>query len=255
MMLVPVNEVLDELDAPRNQEWRRFQVNYPVSSLGDFEIQRFGISRDDAHRIWTIQSEGINRDPGSGEFTRLVEKVKEADNSFTENDERYRVWMSDTRAEILELYPLFNQLWWSEHVLEKRLLINGLGLGVAVHGALTYKGIAHIDVVESNPVVAELVSRYLPEDKVTVHVGDAFTMKWPRGTRWDGVWSDIWPTISDENLPEMTQLKRKYASRAGWHKAWQEEGCRKMSAVYKKLREGTLDPNTALEILGGKFHL
>ena len=41
----------------------------------------------------------------------------------------------------------------------------------------------------------------------------------------DAVWHDIWDEISDENLPEMHKLHRKYGQRANWHGSWARAEC------------------------------
>jgi hypothetical protein len=87
----------------------------------------------------------------------------------------------------------------------------------------------HIDVVEKNPTVAALIGRYLPEDRVTVTIGDAFEVEWPPDTRWDLAWHDIWPEIRDPILPGMYQLRKKYRGRVGWQDCWQRAGCIEMA--------------------------
>jgi hypothetical protein len=245
---VSIQEVLDLLDS--DQAWKRFQVTYPEARSGQFEIQKFRIDRNDPGRKRTILLEGMGRDPGSGSFHRIVEHT-----THPETGKPYaKVWMSDTRSEIMEHTPILNKFFWCEPFAENvRVLVNGLGLGVVVHGALTYGNIGHIDVVESNPDVIALVAPYLPEDRVTIHLGDAYDISWPVGTRWDLIWHDIWPTISDENLPGMDQLLRKYKSRAGWQACWQRKGCLKMKRLIDQARAGTLDPQKALDFVYGRF--
>jgi spermidine synthase len=164
-----------------------------------------------------------------------------------------QIWMSDTKAEILEHVPLFNQLWQTETWPGKRILINGLGLGVAVHAALTYDGIGHIDVVEKDADVIELVGQYLTKDpRVTIHLGDAYHIRWPKGTKWDIAWHDIWPDISDGNLEGMNLLANKYRNRVTWQASWQEESCKRMADVMRRLKDKTLSADEAYEALLGR---
>jgi hypothetical protein len=249
--MITVREAIDQLDA--NTEWKKFQLNYPEAKLGRFSIEKFSIGKIDKHRAEIIAKEGMDRDPGSGTFTRLVETVPGAG----ENGSNLRkIWMSDTRAEIMEHTPLFNRLWWAE--LDSgpgiRLLINGLGLGVAVHGALQYK-ISHIDVVEHNEAIVDLVRPLITDDRVTIHSGDAYDMQWPRGTKWDFAWHDIWPAIDDDNLPGMRKLHAKYRKRVYWQGCWQYQGCLKMASITRRARNGTLGVEEAMDALIGRVIL
>ena len=251
-----IDEALDFMDAEAEQsEWRRYQVHYPEASVGKYHIQHFTIKRDDETRAKILLREGLDRDTGHGQFTRLVEETPDDDdgNSFRGKDGKwYRVWMSDTRAEIMEHSPMINKLWWSGVKPDKDILINGLGLGVVVHAALEAKGVRHIDVVENNDDIIRLVRPCLPADKVTIHPDDAYTIQWPRGKRWDLAWHDIWPTITDDNLPEMDRLIAKYKHRVGWQGCWQRDGCLAMRKVTRQMQAGTLSISDAMDYLGGK---
>jgi hypothetical protein len=250
MALISVARARQLLEA--DNDWRRYQVSYPPSRHGRFEIQLYQIERLSEGRLRNLQNEGINRDTGSGTFRRLVEHgvpgAKCADQPDT------LLWMSDTRAEIAEHAPVINKMFWASHAEGRRVLVNGLGLGLVVLAAASLKGIAHVDVVERDPDVVALVGQYLPEDKVTVHLGDAYAIQWPRGTRWDIAWHDIWPTISDDNLPGMDELRRKYRHRVAWQGCWQRRGCLIMRKVYRQMEDGTLPPARAFEILMGRWH-
>jgi hypothetical protein len=191
----------------------------------------------------------MSRDPGFGTFRKLVETIPAAGQ---EGSPGRRVWMSDTRAEIMEHTPALNRLFFLRNVKNKRILINGLGLGVVVHAALTYGGIDHVDVVENNPDVLALVGPLIPDPRVTFHLGDAYDIKWPPGTRWDIAWHDIWPSIDNDNLPGMDKLLRKYKNRVGWQGCWRRKSCLAMARDYKRMEEGTLPVERALEIVLGR---
>jgi len=246
--MITVEEAIRLLD--RDTDWKRFQVDYPESSLGNFAIKKFSIPKMDQYRMELIIHEGMDRDPGFGTFSRLVETLSEPDG----DGRLYRVWMSDTRAEIMEHSPLFNRLWWAQ--LDNgpgiRLLINGLGLGVAVHGALQHNNIEHIDVVESNDTIIDLVSPLITDTRVTIHRGDAYDMQWPKGTRWDFAWHDIWPTIDDDNLPGMRKLMAKYKRRVHWQDCWQRQGCLKMERLFRRAKAGKLGAQEMLDALEGR---
>lgn len=231
-----LGDALDLLDL--DQSWKRFQVGYEPKQFGNWCIEEFEIDRLDLFRARIIATEGPARDPGWGTFTKLSQR--QADGSWT-------LWMSDTRAEILEHAPLFDCLWWHDraNARSQRILVNGLGLGMAVHGALTFKGVEHIDVVEINPELAEFMRPYFPEDRVTIHVGNALEMTWPRGTTWDFAWHDIWPFITEDNLPEMARLHRMYGHRVQWQDSWQKKGCQNLRSggdrLYRQREKASAD--------------
>lgn len=82
-----------------------------------------------------------------------------------------------------------------------RVLIHGLGLGCVLNCLLYKPDVTHIDVVEINLDVLELIMPfYKAHRKVTFHHDSCVEKKWPKGTRWNYVWHDIWSTISSANL-------------------------------------------------------
>ena len=103
----------------------------------------------------------------------------------------------------------------------ERVLINGLGLGVALKAILESDTVKWVDVVEISEDVIKLVGpTYLEDPRVTILHADAFEYKPPKGVRYGAVWHDIWPSICEENLPEMHKLHRKYGRRADWQGSW-----------------------------------
>ena len=229
--------------------WKDFQVDYPESSVGAFSIEHFTIDEFDEKRLSIIHSDGVNRDPGCGEFRRLVETSL----GIGFDGANREVWMSDTRAEILEHMPFISKI---PVINPERILVNGLGLGLVVHAALKSPQVRHIDVVEHNPQVIELVGPLLNGNgRVTVHHGDAYDMTWPDGTHWDMAWHDIWPTIDDENLPGMKKLRSRYRKAVDWQGFWQMKGCLKMAKIIRQLTDKTLSYETAREIVSGKLEI
>lgn len=252
---VTIAEWLDIADTPEEDEWRQYQVDYPEDCRGNFYIKIYEIAREDPGRLIWIEREGINRDPGWGTFRKLIEMKEPGTYDPDVPEDDHILWMSDTRAEVIEHAPIIEKLHWCRDIPHMRVLINGLGLGMIARAA-SLLGAEHVDVVELNPYVADLVGSHLPAN-VTVHVGDAFDMQWPRGTRWDIAWHDIWPEISDENLTQMDLLTKKYAHRVGWQDCWQKQGCLKMKRFFKKIEKDTTGKYAAevLDMLGGKFQL
>lgn len=195
------------------KDWEQFKVGEKLTDgeSGIWRVKHFHIEEDDPRRLLYV-AEG--RDSGWGDFVSL---------GFKEDD-HWHPMMTDTKVEIWGHYEAIDAIAWSS---TKRVLINGLGLGMVLNAALQYDHVEHIDVVDNSWDVIKLVApAYTADPRVHVHHADAFNVQWPRNTRWNVVWHDIWPTISSSNLPEMTRLKRKYQNRCDWQAAWEEDKCR-----------------------------
>ena len=190
-----------------DQEWRKYQVNLPVGSrVGAVEIVQFEV--DEATALGSIMRAALNDGRGRvwpGVYTGLT----------LDGD----LWMSDTPDEIDDHMPMI-------HEAEKRggrVLVNGLGLGMVIKALLDLPQVEHVDVVELNKDVIDLVGPHYASERCTIHHANAFEVKWPEGAHWTAVWSDIWLPISPDNLPEIARLKAKYADMADWHGLWSED--------------------------------
>lgn len=209
-----IEEVFAILDGA-SDTYKKYQVHWEPNQVGDWELTRHDIPRDDYQRLYYVFNStppSLERDPGYGEITALRHQG--------------RVWMSDTRAEIMEHAPLLDRLWFLDSIdIDTSVLINGLGLGMAVNAVLLH-GATHVDVVELSKEVIEIVGPNFADDpRVTIHHADAFEITWPRGTRWTLAWHDIWPDIDSNNLPQMRRLHERYRRRTEWQGSWQRDGC------------------------------
>lgn len=134
-----------------------------------------------------------------------------------------RLWMSDTDA---EKHDHIEAVFKMAGLQARRVLINGLGLGMVLKAALAMEHVEHIDVVELDERVIKLVgAHYAKDPRVQIHHADAYeqTTRWPKGTRWDVGWSDIWPDICTDNLENMARLRRSYGRRTKWHDCWSRD--------------------------------
>jgi hypothetical protein len=140
------------------------------------------------------------------------------------------LWMSDTTAERHDhLLAVAASDLYGTNLPEATGLVNGLGMGCVVGAMLDV--LTHVDVVESDQRIIDTIGAWFVQeygDRVTIHQGDAMTIKWPKGTRWHVVWHDIWPHISPDNLPEMTTLHRRYGQRSQWQGSWCQSECRRV---------------------------
>ena len=203
-----VIEMVGQPDTFRHDRCPRYdyQVAVPEGECDGMRVERFTVE-EDASNLSFIQYRGRGVEPGT--YTRLMAGKT--------------VWMSDTRSEWRDHYPAVYQIRQSE---TKWVLINGLGLGMVVKAALDQPHVERVDVVEIDPRVIKLVGpTYLADPRVTIHEEDALKqMKlWPTGAQWDVVWHDIWPTICEDNLAEMSRLHRSYGRRADWQGSWSRE--------------------------------
>jgi hypothetical protein len=101
-----------------------------------------------------------------------------------------------------------------------RVLITGLGLGCVVRGLLARGRVQHVDVVELDAGVLEMVGpSFQGERRVTLHHGDALAINWPPGTRWDFAWHDVWNDRPETQVLH-AQLLVRYRDRAERQGAW-----------------------------------
>ena len=185
-------------------------VIVPDGKSGDWSVETFTISEHDASMFnmrAALQSGG--RGAKSGTYKKLVRNSE--------------VIMSNTQAEIRD------HLWFISTAKEGgHILINGLGLGVALTAILESDKVESITIIEKSEDVIKLVSPTFKDDsRVKIIHADAFEWKPPKGIRYSAVWHDIWDYICEDNLPEMHKLHRKYGRRTDWQGSWARDLCKR----------------------------
>ena len=121
--------------------------------------------------------------------------------------------MSDDPRELRRHLPAV--LSASGHVL-----VTGLGLGCVVRGLLTNPRVTHIDVIEVDTGVLEMVGpTFNGEPRVALYHGDALRYRWPRDARWDFAWHDVWNDTPDTQVIHAMLLTR-YHKLARHQGAW-----------------------------------
>jgi spermidine synthase len=151
----------------------------------------------------------------SGSYTKLSHLVSHERGVWT------NLWMSDTRDEYLDHWEAIRQA-------RGRVLVNGLGLGCFLRAILLKPEVEHVDVVEISGTLVEFMRAHAPwlnDPRITVHVADAYeqTRAWPKGTRWDVAWHDIWAYICEDNAEGYAKLNRSYGRRVEWQGCWAQE--------------------------------
>lgn len=179
------------------------KVDVPEGQSGEWKISRF-------------KPEGLYAQMHN---IKYPERQLIIGDTYTKLTYRGNVIMSDTPAELNDLRPL-------QVHLVGRILINGLGLGVALQGALDRPEVEHVTVIElSKDVISLVCQHYLARygNKLTIIYADALEWTPPKGSRYDTVWHDIWPDICGDNYESMKKLHRKYGKRCDWQGSWCEE--------------------------------
>lgn len=178
-------------------------VSVPDGQVGAWRVETFQVSEDEAQ--WHNLRCDLNRQrlfrihPGT--YRRLVH-------------ENGLLMMSNTPMEV----------WTNREALRRatgRVLINGLGLGMLLEAILAKPDVGYVRVIEKEADVIALVGPQFTHDpRVEIVHADALDYRPARGERFDFVWHDIWPDISTDNLPQMTQLARRYGQRTKAQGFW-----------------------------------
>lgn len=183
------------------------KVDVPEGKSGPWSVERFIVTPNSrSHFGFAMKSRPI----APGEYTQLI------------HDSRGCV-MSDTPAEMIDHYDFVQRA-------QGNVLINGLGIGMALNAILKSKReaspIEMVTVVEIDHDVINLVGpHYAGDPRVEIVHCSAFDYRPPKNTRYNAVWHDIWDSICSDNLSEMATLHRKYGKRTDWQGSWCHEEC------------------------------
>lgn len=191
----------------------KIDIEVQDGKSGDWEVSTFSVTDDDIklHNIRAMLQPG-GRTMKAGAYKQL-----------TRNGQ---IIMSNTPAEISDHISFIWKAKKSELVL-----INGLGLGVALTEILKSEVVKDVTIIEKSEDVISLSGPTFSKDpRVTIIHADAFEWKPPKGKRYGAVWHDIWDNICADNLPEMTKLHRKYGRRSDWQGSWCKELCKRYAA-------------------------
>lgn len=185
----------------------RMTISVPEGELDGMRVSRFEIDKFSLANLREAVHNGRGTRPGS--YTKLAEGGI--------------LWMSDTDAEKQDHIAPVQAIDISK---AERVVIGGLGLGMVLTAALSYKHVKHVDVIERDERVIKLIGpHYLTDPRVNIIHGDAVEQmeKWPEDVRWDVGWMDIWPEISADNLAEMRTFTKFYGPRcSAFYGNWSE---------------------------------
>jgi len=198
----------------------KINITIPDNKSGDWEISSFEINKDQASLFNTQQlfSGVYGRSVQPGKYKRLTYKQE--------------VIMSNTPAEIRDHGHFIYKAKRS-----KKILINGLGLGVALTEILTSDIVEHVKIIENSQDVINLITPYFNDTRIEIIHENALKYKPIKNEKFDCVWHDIWAEISDENIPDMIKLHRRYGKRTKWQGSWCRNRCEQMRKEDKRDEE------------------
>jgi len=113
-------------------------------------------------------------------------------------------------------------------------MLHGLGLGLVLKNILLKPEVQTVTVIESSQTLIDLIAPHYSDPRVVFINADALTYKPPKCQRYHMVWSDIWPTITMDNLKTMGILHRKYGKRADWHGCWCHYECLRLKRKHNE---------------------
>lgn len=193
------------------------KVVLPEGRSGDYILKTFAVSEEAAMLFNLKESFKGHRFIHPGVYTKIM-------------DAEGQSWMSDTPAEMEDHIEIVDRAYHHGGYV----LILGLGLGMVVQAVLDMPQVTGCTVVEISDDVIKLVAptyqkRYGERFKLV----KADALKWVPDHLYSAVWADIWPTLSPDNLREVSRLKRRYREH-GWFGAWGVELIRAMSREMRK---------------------
>lgn len=188
-------------------------VDLPEAVSGEVSVRRFTVSEEHS-KLTQLHSMMGGRGRGyveAGDYTALYR--------------RGGLWMSDTRDERRDHADFVREC---ARRGAERVVVSGLGLGMVARVLTIVPTIREVDVVEIDPDVIALVGPTL--EKLYREAGIAFSIwegdamnpgaLFPKGTRWDAAWHDVWQSICADDYEEHKLIRRRYGRRVGYQDVW-----------------------------------
>ena len=201
MFLMATYEATVERLNKQGEFFKPYRSTVPEGRQGQWYIKRFEIAIDMQNLRMCRDGRGCS----PGEFTMLVRGNTTV--------------MSDTDAEVNDFLPFVKAAFGD-------VLVSGLGLGCVTAALLAKPEVTSVTVIEIDADVIALVAPHLACDRLTIVNADITKWTPAKGQRFDIGWHDIWDTITSDNLPEITHIKRRLAKRVKRQLAWCEREAR-----------------------------
>lgn len=141
------------------------------------------------------------------------------------------------------------------------VLIAGLGIGMVLLPILKKSEVRTVTVIEKYPDVDALVTPHIRKaagtdaEKLSVGIADIFAWSPYKGSKYDIIYFDIWPSVCVDDLDQMTALKRKYAKNLrrtnpnSWMGCWYENKLRAKKSHHKRGSFATTKERLRRELL------
>ena len=189
-----------------NEYLDKYKVDVPPGTSGDWEVKRFTVNAEQA-KLEALRAacnpQRADRSVPEGTYTQLLHGGT--------------VVMSDTPAEIREHNDLFYRA-------KGKVLITGLGLGVALNGVMMHPIVEHVTVIEQSQDVINLTGHHWKRrfgDRLQIIHDNALIWYPAANVGFDTIWHDIWDSICTDNLEQMKFLHRRFGRRCyGWQGSW-----------------------------------
>ncbi|MFZ1235712.1 MAG: hypothetical protein WAR39_01655 [Prevotella sp.] len=182
-------------------------LNIPTGKSGDWEIDTFNISEEEAKKFNLHCLINCNR--------RFIYK-----GTYYRLSHKGNVIMSNTQAEILD---------HAEFIKKAKgvVLVAGLGLGMVIQGLLDRGNCSKIVVVEKSKDVINLVGEHYRQKGIEIVHDDIF--KYKPEEHFDYAWFDIWGDICGDNYTQMVKLHRHFRGKITNMMDWCNYECKKLN--------------------------
>jgi hypothetical protein len=190
----------------------KIDIDVPNGTSGAWSVETFTVTEEDER--WDM----VRAAASSSSRGRYVPA-----GTYKALKRNGHIIMSNTSDEIRDHRYFFSRA-------KGKVLINGLGLGVALKAILNKvneKGAPAVElvhVVEKAEDVLKLVRPTYESDKRVSFI-HADALEYKPALRYDVVWHDIFDDICADNLPIMHKLHRKYGGKTEWQGSWCRERC------------------------------
>ena len=168
--------------------------------------------------LWSIRRRRVPEHPvgaamfrvltGGYDYQTVLHRMTEA-TMHTDGE----IVMEDSRQELSRHLPI----WLAAR---GRVLVSGLGLGCVVRALLTLPEVEHVDVIELDRKLIDVVGAEFAGSRVTIYHDDALRFDPERRQRWHYAWHDIWCEGNGLQLLHMRLLdryrNRVYMAQGAW---------------------------------------
>lgn len=150
--------------------------------IGNFKLEKFDVGKND----FSAWKDGVS--PGS--YIRLINSRDVIMSNIAMEERTNTKFVKNANGDVF---------------------IAGLGIGLIVLAIQDKEEVKSITILEKYPEIIELVGNQLPlNEKVKIVQGDVFKYEFPKGTKFDTIYFDIWNYINSDIYEEMKLLKAKY---------------------------------------------